>query len=101
MYDEYGGDAMKLTIKQLRKRQGITQKEMADKLKISLYSYQKIERYPAKSEIKQLLAIANELHVMITDIFLFNNIANSNVEERNQDMDEKENAERKGGKRKC
>lgn len=92
---------MKLTIKQLRKRQGITQKEMADKLKISLYSYQKIERYPAKSEIKQLLAIANELDVMITDIFLFNNIANSNVEERNQDMDEKENTERKGGKRKC
>lgn len=92
---------MKLTIKQLRKRQGITQKEMADKLKISLYSYQKIEKYPAKSEIKQLLAIANELHVMITDIFLFNNIANSNVEERNQDMDEKENTERKGGKRKC
>lgn len=92
---------MKLTIKQLRKRQGITQKEMADRLKISLYLYQKIERYPAKSEIKQLLAIANELHVMITDIFLFNNIANSNVEERNQDMDEKENTERKGGKRKC
>lgn len=92
---------MKLTIKQLRKRQGITQKEMADKLKISLYLYQKIERYPAKSEIKQLLAIANELDVMITDIFLFNNIANSNVEERNQDMDEKENTERKGGKRKC
>ena len=70
---------MKLTIKQLRKRQGITQKEMADKLKISLYSYQKIEKYPAKSEIKQLLAIANELHVMITDIFLFNNIANTAV----------------------
>lgn len=92
---------MKLTIKQLRKRQGITQKEMAEKLKISLYLYQKIERYPAKSEIKQLLAIANELDVMITDIFLFNNIANSNVEERNQDMDEKENTERKGGKRKC
>lgn len=70
---------MKQTMKQLRRSKGITQKEMAQKLKISVYAYQKMECCPAESEIKLLLAVANILNVPVTDIFLFRDITNSNV----------------------
>lgn len=85
---------MKQTIKQLRRSKGITQKEMAQRLKISVYAYQKIERSPAESEIKLLLAVANVLNIPVTDIFLFNNITKSNVKEQKKS---KNNKVKRGG----
>lgn len=78
MYDYTGGGGMKQTIKQLRRSKGITQKDMAERLNMSLYAYRKIEQNPAACEIKSLLAVGNVLNVPITDIFLFHNITNSN-----------------------
>lgn len=82
---------MQYSLKALRSKNGFTQSKTAKQLGISLYSYRKIERDPANTDFCTLLAIANLLHVKVTDIFLPTNITNCNTNAKTTDIAEATN----------
>ena len=50
---------MQRTLKGLRYDLGLTQKEMADKLEVSLASYQRYERYEVEAPMSMIIKLAD------------------------------------------
>lgn len=70
---------MQYTLKELRARNNLTQKEMAEKLGISRQRYNSIEKKPSTVTCTKMIAIAKILHVELSDIFLQDYHTNSDI----------------------
>lgn len=60
----------KVTLKELRKLTGLSQKEFADKVKIPITTYRRYECDTSKMEVGKLFEICDMLDVSITNIKL-------------------------------
>ena len=61
---------VKHRVKQLREERGITQKDLAERIKISEFHMNRIENGKRGLNVKLAIQIAEELGVTIDDIFL-------------------------------
>ena len=61
---------MTFTIKQARKYAGLSQKEMADRLKIHKSTYFRIEKNPNQATVAQVNEISRITGVPFSDLFL-------------------------------
>lgn len=64
---------MEMSIRQARRAKEITQKEMAESLKIHVQTYQRIEKNPETATIAQARAIAKKLGMTYNDLIFVQN----------------------------
>lgn len=67
---------MKFTIKQARKYAGLTQKAMADRMKIDRTTYFRLEKNPLSATIAQINEISEITGIPRDDLFLPTNSTN-------------------------
>ena len=70
---------MEMSIRQARRAKDITQKEMAESLKIHVQTYQRIEKYPETATIAQARAIADRLGMSYNDLIFARNSTKSRI----------------------
>lgn len=59
---------MEMSIRQARRAQEITQKEMAESLQVHVQTYRRIEEYPETATIAQARKIAEKLGMSYNDL---------------------------------
>ena len=62
---------LKNTLKELRKKKGYTQDDLAKSISVSRQTIISIERYRYKPSLELAMKIANELNVKIEKLFYF------------------------------
>ena len=64
---------MEMSIRQARRAQEITQKEMAETLQVHVQTYRRIEEYPETATIAQARKIAEKLGMSYNDLIFTRN----------------------------
>lgn len=64
---------MEMSIRQARRAQEITQKEMAESLQVHVQTYRRIEEYPETATIAQARKIAEKLGMSYNDLIFTHN----------------------------
>lgn len=64
---------MEMSIRQARRAQEITQKEMAESLQVHVQTYRRIEEYPETATIAQARKIAEKLGMSYNDLIFTRN----------------------------